>query len=108
MLSKKNRVDKKNIDLIFKEGRFLVSPSLTFKFLLTSAQNPPRISFIAPRSVAKFATKRNRLRRRGYVALRKFIHEFPFGLLGAFVFKKHEEDVLMLENEIKDILNKIN
>ncbi len=108
MILKKNRVDKKNIDLIFKEGKFLVSPSLTFKFILTSNQNPPRISFIAPKNIAKLATKRNKLRRRGYTALRKFINEFPFGLLGAFVFKKHEEDVLILENEIKNILNKIN
>jgi ribonuclease P protein component len=108
MLSKKNRVDKKNIDLIFTQGKFLVSPSLTFKFILTSNANPPRISFIAPRSVAKLATKRNKLRRRGYIALRKFITEFPFGLLGAFVFKIHEEDVSTLENEIKNILNKIN
>ena len=61
-----------------------------------------------PKNIAKFATKRNKLRRRGYTALRKFINEFPFGLVGAFVFKKQEEDVLILENEIKNILNKIN
>lgn len=107
MLSKKNRVDKKKIDLIFKEGKFLISPSLTFKFLLTDAPNQARISFIAPKSVAKLATKRNRLRRCGYNALRKYIHAFPAGMLGAFVFKSHVEDVLMLENEIKNILNKV-
>lgn len=108
MLSKKNRVDKKKIDLIFSQGKFLISPTLTFKFLLTDIDAQARISFIAPRSVAKLASKRNRLRRRGYTALRKYIHAFPVGLLGAFVFKSHVEDLFILENEIKNILDKIN
>lgn len=108
MLKKTNRVDKKNIDLIFKEGKFVNSPNLTFKFLLSPIKNPPRISFIAPKSVAKLAVKRNKLRRLGYTALNRHINQFPKGILGAFIFRKSEDDTSILESEIKNVLSKIN
>jgi ribonuclease P protein component len=108
MLPKKNRVDKKGVDLIFKKGRFVASSSFTFKFILTSSSFQPRISFITPKSISKLAVKRNLLRRKGYSALKKYINQFPFGVLGVFVFKKYQDNVLTIENEIKDILNKIN
>lgn len=107
MLPKKNRVDKKGVDLIFKKGDFIASPSFTFKFIKTSVSKK-QISFIAPKSIAKLAVKRNSLRRKGYIALKKHLNQFPFGILGVFVFKKPEEDILKIENEIKKILNKIN
>ena len=116
MLPKKNRADRKQIDKIFKEGRFLNSANLTFKY--TSSQPSPekqrenskliQISFIAPKSVAKLAVKRNLLRRRGYSALEKYISQFPAGIKGAFIFKKQINPVLEIENEIKTILHKIN
>ena len=111
MLPKKNRADKKDIDLLFKEVKFVNFPNLTFKYSLTSDKEK-KISFIAPKSVAKLAVKRNLLRRRGYSVLKKYLDQFPSGLLGIFVFKKYQEDALILENEIKTILknlfNKIN
>jgi ribonuclease P protein component len=108
MLPKKNRVEKIGVDEVFKGGRFFNSPSLTFKFLLTNKFSIPRVSFIAPKSIAKLAVKRNLLRRRGYNALKKYISDFPSGLVGVFVFKKYEDDVLIIENEIKNILSEIN
>jgi ribonuclease P protein component len=107
MLPRKNRVNKKEVDLIFKQGRFINFPNLTFKYILTS-KNLKKISFIAPKSVAKLAVKRNFLRRRGYNVLGKYIKQFPSGILGVFVFKILEDNVLILENEIKNILSKIN
>jgi len=121
MLIKKNRADKKAVERIFKEGKFVSSPHLTFKFILKATGqtygnshrsdlwgNSPQISIIAPKNIAKLATKRNLLRRRGYDALKKHIDDFPAGVLGVFVFKKYQDDVLILENEIKNILTKIN
>ncbi len=107
MLPKKNRAETKIIDKIFKEGKFLNSPHLTFRFILTSSSMVPRISFIASKSVAKLAVKRNLLRRRGYSVLKKHTNQLSPGLVGAFVFKKYQDDVSILENEIKDIFNKI-
>lgn len=107
MLAKKNRVVTKEVDRIFKEGRFLSSPSLTFKYIVLKSATP-RISFIAPKNVAKLAVQRNLLRRHGYKALEKHFHKFPAGLIGVFIFKKCEKDILIIKDEIKNILTKIN
>jgi len=108
MLKKKNRADKKDIDILFKKGKFLSFPNLTFKFIVGSNSSTPRISFIAPKSIAKLAVKRNSLRRIGYRVLGKYIDQFPAGLVGVFVFKKYQDDKSIIENEIKNTLSKIN
>ena len=93
MLSKKNRVVTKEVEKIFKacppngrEGKFVVSTSLTFKYFKNQGKEV-KISFIAPKSVAKLAVQRNFLRRLGYDALKKYINLFPLGIVGVFVFK---------------------
>src|SRR3989344_4996308 len=100
MLSKKNRADKKTVEKIFKEGNILDTPNLTFRFVLTNNQNTPCISFITPKNITKLAVKRNLLRRRGYDALEEHINKFPTRLSGVFIFKKIQEDISIIENEI--------
>jgi len=107
MLPKKNRVDTRSVKKIFQEGKFINSPNLTLKFLKNS-DNKTRISFIAPKSLAKLAVKRNLLRRRGYKALEKYFKDFPLGLTGVFIFKKCQDDINIIEKEIESILHKIN
>jgi RNase P protein component len=106
MLSKKNRADKRTVERIFKGGKFINSLSLTFKFLI-SPESGRKVSFIAPKSVSPKAVKRNYLRRCGYSILEKYIKQFPSGLMGVFIFKKYQDNVSILENEIKTILHKI-
>jgi len=107
MLKKINRADKKTVEKIFRDGKFLNSLNLTFKFFKIP-QVSKKISVIVPKSVAKLAVKRNLLRRLGYKALEKHFSDFPSGIIGVFVFKKYQEDAPTLENEIKNILTKIN
>lgn len=107
MLPKKNRADKKAVERIFKGSKIINSPIFTFRFTLTS-NNVPRVSFVAPKNIAKLAVMRNLLRRRGYAVLKKYINRFPPGLIGIFIFKKYQDEVLIIEDEIKNILNKIN
>lgn len=107
MLPKKNRVNKKGVDLLFKKGKSAVSANLTFKFLATEFSTP-QISVIVPKAVAKSAVKRNLLKRRGYRVLGKYINQFPAGILGVFIFRKYQKNVLIIEDEIKNILTKIN
>lgn len=119
MFPKKNRVEKKLVEKIFKEGEFLNSPNLTLKFIKKETKIP-QFSFIAPKTVSKRAVDRNLLRRRGYSALRKHIHLFPKNIAGAFIFGKKSlgffggrknktiNPFKNLENEIEKILNKIN
>ena len=108
MLPKKNRADRKDLDSLFKKGKFLSFPNLTFKFIIDNKSSFQRISFVAPKSIAKLAVKRNHLRRIGYRVLGKYINQFPAGIIGVFVFKKYQDDLLIIENEIKNTLSKIN
>jgi ribonuclease P protein component len=105
MLPKNSRLTTQNVDEVFKNGRFAVSPSFTFKYILKNKGNT-QISVIAPKSVAKLAVKRNSLRRKAYNSLRKNISIFP-PLLGALVFKKGDIDTDTIEHEINTILSKI-
>ncbi len=107
MLPKKNRANTKEVDKIFKEGKFLNSSNLTFKYFRNNSKEI-KISFIVSKNITKLAVKRNLLRRRGYTALKKHINQFPVGITGVFIFKKYLDDISILENEIKDILSKIN
>lgn len=107
MLPKKNRVSTKEVDKIFKEGKFISSPNFTFKYT-KNLNKAIKISFIAPKNVAKLAVTRNLLRRRGYTVLGKYLNQFPLGLVGVFVFKKYQDNVSTIEDEIKKILTKIN
>ncbi|MCX6752561.1 MAG: ribonuclease P protein component [Candidatus Nomurabacteria bacterium] len=108
MLPKNRRANKKDIDLLFKSGSSVSFPNLTFKFIKSSKDIPSRISFIAPKNVAKKAVDRNRLRRLGYIVLKNHIGGSPLGIVGVFIFRKYQDDVSILENEIKKILDKIN
>jgi ribonuclease P protein component len=107
MLPKKNRVNTKEVARIFKEGKFLVSSSFTFKYFKNHSKEV-KISFIAPKNIAKLAVKRNLLRRCGYNVLGKYLDQFPAGLVGVFIFRKYQDDIFVLEHEIKNILAKIN
>lgn len=106
MLLRKNRPDTKDIDHIWKDGRFLNSTIFTFKYLKTE-NLVPKVAFIAPKSVCKGAIGRNTLRRKGYRALRTLL-PLPKGILGAFIFKKNEANFDKIQHEIKDLLHKIN
>lgn len=106
MLPKTNRADKKTVDRIFASGRFLNSPTFTFKYIL-GQNGAPRISFIVPKHAAKLATKRNALRRKGYTGLKKVFTDVPRGLAGVFIFKTPENDTEKINKDIRTILGKI-
>ena len=120
MLSKKNRASSEQIKKIFQKGRVVFSPNLNLRFIVGGGLKNTQISFIAPKTVAKSAVERNLLRRRGYSALGKQLRGFPAGLLGAIIFNKNSltvfgspktpeyNPVVLIEDEIKTILNKIN
>jgi ribonuclease P protein component len=105
MLPKKNRVNKKTIKKIFEEGLFYRSSDLTLKYLKDKKNSESRISIIVPKTVAKSAVTRNSLRRKGYAIIKNYISIKP-NITGVFIVgKKSAEN---LENEIKNIFNKIN
>lgn len=119
MLKKENRADRRTIEKIFKEGRFVNSENLTFKFVLNRDSNTPAISFLAPKSITPSAVKRNSLRRRGYSVLGRHFNKLPTNIAGVFIFgkgslkyfsgrkSKNYNPRQNLEYEIENILNKI-
>jgi ribonuclease P protein component len=108
MLPRGNRADKKTLEEVFRVGKFLNSPNLTFKFIQKdNLASKPRISFIVPKAVSKKAVERNMLRRKGYSALAKHFDKFPAGINGVFLFKKPIRTTLELGEEIKTILRNL-
>ena len=93
MLPKKKRVTKELFQEIMKHGGTLSTPLFTFRYI---KQKDPQYAFIAPKSVAKQASKRNLLRRKGYSALN---HSTPKSGAGLFFYKKHTKKVTI--NDIR-------
>ena len=107
MLPKKNRLNTKEVENIFKKGSFLNSSNLTLKFSFNKENTEPKVSFLTPKSVSKKAVVRNRLRRIGYRSLKEFLPLFPKGFVGAFVFGKKSEEVFGARNTDKMIAKDI-
>ena len=123
MFPKKNRIDKSTISYIFTRGKSIKSSNITTRFILDNKQASSRVAFITPKTTTKSAVKRNLLKRRGFNALTKYIQELTPQFLGVFIFNKNslksfgakstnkakfKESKQNLENEIKNLLNKIN
>ena len=93
MFSKKKRVDKELFNRIMKEGRVVSSPLFTFRYIGLGG-NELHLAIVAPKAVAKQATKRNTLRRKGYSILRSFS---PNSGAGIFFYKKPALEAKSLE-----------
>lgn len=119
MLSKKNRISKKEAEELFRFGKIVNSNNVFLKFLKKTNKNKPKLAFSVPKNIVKKANKRNLLRRRGYLVTMDFIKNLPNGLEGIFVFKNQalkifglkktnkNNPLLELKEEIKTILKKI-
>ncbi len=69
MISKNRRVTKGLFDSVIKEGNVLHSPFFMLKYKAFSDKDVYKLAFVAPKAVAKLASKRNSLRRQGYRAI---------------------------------------
>lgn len=91
MLSKKHRVNKGVFEAIMKEGKMVSNPLFTFRYM-PPTDNVAHFAVVAPKSVAKTASLRNSLRRKGYLSAKPLLKK-PF--IGALFFKK---EAIKLEN----------
>jgi ribonuclease P protein component len=69
MFSKKKRVTKELFQIIMKKGATLQAPLFVFRYI---PSDEPHYAFVAPKSVAKNAVDRNKLRRQGYASLKSY------------------------------------
>lgn len=97
MLPKKRRVNKELFELIMKKGLIISGQFFVFRYLPPGVKHLGlHLACVAPKSVAKKAVNRNKLRRRAYSILRSF----PV-LKGSGIFFYKKTGVLVSSNEIK-------
>ena len=82
MLPKNKRVTKELFQKIMKIGGTLASPLFVFRYM---ESDKPQYAFVAPKTVAKRAVDRNKLRRTGYNALNTYTLK---NISGIFFYKK--------------------
>ncbi len=102
MLPKEKRVDKKNFEILMKDGKSLFSSLFSLRF---DYSEEPKYSFSSPKKVFKKAFLRNKYKRLGFNILKELK---PARNIGVFIFKKEalgakEEDI---KKEIEYLLRK--
>lgn len=111
MLPSSHRVSRTLFEKTMKESKVLHTPHLSVRIGLSSEQSPStplgtsRFSFIISKKVDKRATKRNSIRRKGYVSLAHLMNEVKPGIVGLFFAKKGAEALSQadLEQEIREL-----
>ncbi len=103
MLPKKKRITKDIFQTILKKGNIVSGSFFLFRYIKESY---PRYAFVVSKKIAKNATKRNSLRRKGYNILRQYKLK---NCAGIFFYKKEALDVSVneLKKDIEFILEKI-
>lgn len=102
MIPKRNRVNTKLIDLIFKEGNCLFSNNINLKFFFNKENPDIKVAFITPKSTFKKASERNLFRRKGYSLIYKHLNNIPKGFSGAFIFNPKSKNNLIFVGENKN------
>ncbi len=93
MLPKKNRLTRKEVGDLFKDGKSTGSPSLALKFKTSTNKIPTKISVSVPKKIARTAVKRNLLRRQAYTVLQKIITSLPEGFMGVVIFRQSPQNI---------------
>jgi len=102
MLSKKKRVTKSTFNTIMDKGSIISGSFFVFRYI---KQAIPQYAFVAPKKIAKNATKRNSIRRKGYNIIRFYDLKVNAGI---FFFKKEaiNAEINDLKKDIDFILKK--
>ncbi len=106
MFPKKNRITKTEFNDLLKNSRVIQSNFFSLRFIKKDTKNLPKFAFVVSKKVAKNASDRNKLKRRGFHALRDILFKNGSieitGFTGAFFFKKEAVD-MSFEEIKKDI-----
>ncbi len=106
MFPRNKRIGKTLFPNVFRQGRIFSSP--TFSLRVRKNENKNTFAVVVPESVSPLATRRNVLKRRGYVVLRKIDKKITPPVSVILLFKKGSEKMTFskLESEIKDLCKK--
>jgi ribonuclease P protein component len=103
MISKNRRVTKGLFDSVIKEGYVIHSPLFTLRYKAFSEKDTYKLAFVAPKSIAKLANKRNTLRRQGYRAISDI--NVKKGFIYIVFYKKQVKEATY--QQIKDDLSSL-
>ncbi|HUC88873.1 MAG TPA: ribonuclease P protein component [Candidatus Paceibacterota bacterium] len=103
MLPKNKRVTKELFQKIIKTGGSLSGLFFIFRYINSNA---PRYAFVVPKSVAKKAVDRNKLRRIGYRAMFPYLSK---NISGIFFYKKSGKQASFQEikSDIENLFKKL-
>lgn len=106
MLPKTRRIQRKDFSKVLSLGKRYNTPNLLVYVLPVSEQSGSRFAFSVSKKVCPKAVDRNRLRRRGYSVVGKYIQKVNPGFLCLFSFKKGSGSITFktLEKEVADLL----
>ncbi|MSU45153.1 MAG: ribonuclease P protein component [Candidatus Zambryskibacteria bacterium] len=113
MLPKKNRISRREIEVILKNGSRYNSPNLLMYLYKNGKEKKlqnSQFSFSISKKISKNAVDRNKQRRRGYSVINKHIDKIKDGYYCMFVFKKGSGSIKYenLEKEILELLSESN
>ncbi|MCK9351301.1 MAG: ribonuclease P protein component [Candidatus Paceibacterota bacterium] len=110
MFPKKNRISKREFDGLMKNGRVFHSPFFSLR-IMRGGKDMSKFAFVISKKVAKNAADRNKLKRRGFHALREIIFTPKMdmkGYMAAFFYKKEGKNMGFdeIRGEIQGLLKK--
>jgi ribonuclease P protein component len=105
MLSRQNRLNKKELDFVFKKGSTFKKDFLLLKVIENKSDLPPKFSVVAPLKISKKTTQRNRLKRLMREALRREIGNVKKGVQAIFIALPEIQDKDL--ETIHDLIDKL-
>lgn len=75
MLSKKQRLSRKEFSLLYKNGKR--GNTKLFSFIYKKTDKKPQFSVVVSKKVSKKSPQRHLIKRRVYSAIREFLAEYP-------------------------------
>ena len=107
MFSKKNRLNSREVEELFRSGKTISSRLFLLKFSISGTENHQKSAFSVPKKLIKSAFQRNSLKRKGFSALRTIKEYIPLGFYGVFVFRRKNATFSEIKQELEGILRKI-
>lgn len=110
MLSKKNKIQRADFPSSSKKGMVFHSTYTSLSLQKQTKEEPNKFSFVVSGKVSKKAVVRNKLKRRGYYVIKKFLPTIKIGYFVVFFLKKEivglsysdfEKQILFLLNKAK-------
>lgn len=113
MLPKEYRLNKREVEVVFKNGKSIEDGFLILKFIKNKEKKPkkPRFSVIVPVKVSKKVSKRNRIKRQIRESLRRRINLIKIKEIDGLIIAKPQifgKTYKEIDENLDKVIKKIN